>query len=81
MQTFPCVSLKSNYPYQVLIVLARILTRPYNFMVKRIPGGFKILTRKNTRCYVSLSIPYIGPSNSRGHQAMAIMNPKLYKDI
>ena len=50
-------------------------------MVKRIPGGFKILTRKNTRCYVSLSIPYIGPSNSRGHQAMAIMNPKIYKDI
>ena len=51
MQTLPRASLKNNYPYQILIILASILTRAYNFMVKRIPRGFNIFTRKNT-CYV-----------------------------
>ena len=41
LKTLQC-TLKSNHPYQILIILAR-------------------------RCYVSLPIPYIGPSLSRGH--------------
>ena len=40
-------------------------------MIKRIPLGFNIFTRKNTRCDVSLPIPYIGPSLSRDHQTVA----------
>ena len=71
MQTLPCTSLKNNYLYQILINLASILTRAYNFMIKRIPWGFNIFTSKNTKCYVSLPIPYIGPSISRDHQTLA----------
>ena len=71
MQTLPRTSLKNNYLYQILINLASILTRVYNFMIKRIPWGFNIFTRKNARCYVSLPIPYIGPSLSRDHQTVA----------
>ena len=67
----PRTSLKNNYLYQILISLASILTRVYNFMIKRIPLGFNIFTRKNTRCDVSLPIPYIGPSLSRDHQTVA----------
>ena len=78
MQTLPRTSLKNNYPYQILITLSSILTRTYNFMIKRILGDFNIFTRSNTRCYASLSIPYIGSSLSRDHQTVAIMNLKIY---
>ena len=71
MQTLRRISLKNNYLYQILIDLASIITRAYNFMIKRIPWGFNIFTRKNARCYVSLPIPYIGPSLSRDHQTVA----------
>ena len=37
MQTLRRTSLKNNYLYQILIDLASILTRAYNFMIKRIP--------------------------------------------
>ena len=60
MQTLLCTSLKNNYLYQILINLASILTRACNFMIKRIPWGFSIFTRKNKRCYVFLPMPYIG---------------------
>ena len=41
-------------------------------MVRRIPRGFNIFTRKNKRCYVSLAIPYIGPSFSTDHHTLTI---------
>ena len=34
MQTLPRVSFKNNYFYQILIILADILTQTYNFMMK-----------------------------------------------
>ena len=68
MQTLPRTSLKNNYPYQILINLASILTGAYNFMIKRIPQASTFLLE---RCYVSLPIPYIGPSLSRDHQTVA----------
>ena len=71
MQTLRRTSLKNNYLYQILIDLASILTRAYNFMIKRILWGFNIFTRKNTRCYVWLPIPYIAPSLSTDHQRVA----------
>ena len=71
MQTLPRTSPKNNYLYQILINLASILTRAYNLMIKRIPWGFNIFTRKNIGCYVSLPIPYIGSSLSRDHQTVA----------
>ena len=71
MQTLPRTSLKNNYPYQILINLASILTGAYNFMIKRIPQASTFLLEKNARCYVSLPIPYIGPSLSRDHQTVA----------
>ena len=71
MQTLRRTSLKNNYLYQILIDLASILTRAYNFMIKRIPWGFNIFTRKNTRCYVWLPMPYIAPSLSTDHQIVA----------
>ena len=39
-------SLKNNYLDQIWIILADIQTQPYNFMIKRFPGGFKICTRE-----------------------------------
>ena len=68
IQTLLRTSLKNNYLYQILINLASIFTRAYNFMIKRISWGFNIFTNKNTRCYVSLHILYIAPSLSRDHQ-------------
>ena len=47
-------------------------------MIKIIPRGFNIFTRKNKRCYVSLPMSYIGSSLSRGHQVVTIMNVKIY---
>ena len=38
-------------------------------MIKRIPRGFNIFTRKNKRSYVSLLIPYIRPSNSNNNES------------
>ena len=78
MQTLLRASFKNNYPYQILIILASNtgITRAYNFMIKRIPRGFNIFTRENTRCYVSLPIPYTGSPLSRGHQTVTIMNVK-----
>ena len=43
-------------------------------MIKRIPGGFDIFTKKNKIVYASLPIPYIRPSLSRDHQTVTIMN-------
>ena len=76
MQTLPSACLKNNYLYQILIILADIQVRAYNFMIKRIPRGF-IFTKKNKRCYVSIPIPHIGSSLSRDHQTTT-MNLKMY---
>ena len=76
MQTLPSAFLKNNYLYQILIILADIQVRAYNFMIKRIPRGF-IFTKKNKRCYVSIPIPHIGPKLSRDHQTTT-MNLKMY---
>ena len=46
MQTLPRTSLKNNYPYQILINLASILTGAYNFMIKRIPQASTFLLEK-----------------------------------
>ena len=46
--------------------------------IKRILRGFNNRTRKNKGCYVSLSMLYVGPSLSRGHQTVAIMNLKIH---
>ena len=70
-------SLKNNYTYQLLIILATILTQTCRFMVKRIPRCFNIFARKNTKYYVSLLIPYIESSLSRGHQTVARMKIKV----
>ena len=78
MQTLRRASLKNNYFYQALIILVDIQARTYNFMIRRIPRGFKNFTRKNKRCYVSLPIPYIELSLSRGHQTVTIMNRKIH---
>ena len=43
-------------------------------MIKRIHRGFNMSTRKDTRYYDSLSIPYIEPSLFRGYQTVAIIN-------
>ena len=73
MQTLhQSASLKNNYLYRIQIILADIQARAYTFMVKGIPRGFNIFTRKNKRCYVSLDIPYIGPSFSRDHHTVTI---------
>ena len=61
-----------NTPVQIILV--NILTRVKNLMIKRIPRGWNIFTRKNKRCYDSLPKPCIRPSLSRGHQTVAIMN-------
>ena len=76
MQTLPSACLKNNYLYQILIILAHIQVRAYNFMIKRIPRGF-IFTKKNKRCYISLPVPHIGPSLSRDHQTTT-MSLKMY---
>ena len=39
-------------------------------MIKRIPRDLNIFTMKNKRCDVSLPIPCIRPSLSRGHQTV-----------
>ena len=38
--------------------------------------GLNIFTRKNKRCGVSLPVPCIRSSLSRGHQTIAIVNHK-----
>ena len=78
MQVLRHPSLKNTNIYQILIILADVLTRTYNFMMKRISRVFYIFTRKNKRCDVSLSTPHIRPSFSRGHQTLAIRNLKIY---
>lgn len=47
-------------------------------MMKRMSRGFYIFIEKNEGCDVSLSIPYVGPSFSRGHQTLTIKNLKIY---
>ena len=64
MQTLPCASLKNNYLYLILITLADMQTRVYNFTIKRVRRGFNISTKTNKRSIVPLPIPYIGPSFS-----------------
>ena len=39
-------------------------------MIKRIPRGLNIFIRKNKKRYVSLPLPYIESSLSRGHQTV-----------
>ena len=61
---------KNEYLFQMQIVLVKMLSQTYIFMIKKIVRGFDILTRKNKICYVSLPIPYIRPTLSRGHQTV-----------
>ena len=77
MQTLPSSCLKNNYLCQILIILADIQARSYNFMIKRIPRGFNIFMMKKKRCYFSLPILYNGSLLSRGHQTVTI-NLKMY---
>ena len=69
MQTLRRSSLKNNYIYKP--------THTY-FMLKRISRSYNIFTRKNKICYVSLPAPYVGPSLSRDHQTLTIMDLKIY---
>ena len=49
MEILTRTSLKNKYVYQMLTILADILARIYNFMIKRIPRGFNIFTTKNKK--------------------------------
>ena len=78
MQTLQRASFKNNYLYQMQIISADGQARSYRFMVKRIPRDFNIFFKKNKSCCVFLSIPYIRPSFSRGHQIVTIMDLNIY---
>ena len=57
MQKLTRACLKNNCLYQTPNILANIQARAYNFMIKRVPRGFNILTRqKKMSCFSSFTI-------------------------
>ena len=58
---------------------SKYASRAYNFIVKRISRGLNLFNRK-IKDAVSLPTRYIGPSLSRGHPTVTIMNLNIYRN-
>ena len=75
MQTW---KLSETTLYQIQIVLADLQARTYNFMIKRIPRGFNVFTRKEKMlCFSSYAIYWVltfhRPSNSKNNESKNIL--------
>ena len=74
MQTLPRTSLKNNYPCQILIILASMLTWTYNFVIKRILRGCSIASGKKSKilcfCFYTKywTSTFYSPSNNSNNQ-------------